>query len=259
MCHSDIPPKQPTPDAARREVEIALPTGETMPALHFATDAGTPPVLIIADMLGVSPFYEHLAALVAEAGFQALVPDVFFRQGPLAEPGSEAAVARRAKLDERQSVEDMRAAVGWLSERSGGAAVGAIGFCMGGTFALDLASTQGRLVTVAYYGFPEPPAWVVAPPERPIDLVDSLSGPVLAFWGELDETVGLAAVRRYAERAAAANPRYAHEILPGLGHGFLGTSDLADPTDTGGATWARTIAHLRAHLGVRQSGREQRR
>jgi hypothetical protein len=29
---------------------------------------------------------------------------------------------------------------------------------------------RGESVTVAYYGFPEPPAWVVSPPPRPLDL-----------------------------------------------------------------------------------------
>ncbi|MER5436257.1 dienelactone hydrolase family protein [Streptomyces sp. NPDC002588] len=250
MCHTDIPPGESTPDVVRRDVEISLPTGEVMPAQHVVTAPGAPAVLIIADMLGLSPFYEHLAALVAAAGFQALLPDVFFRQGPLPEVDAKAAIARRAKLDERQSVEDMRAAVGWLGEHCAGAAVGTIGFCMGGTFALDLASTQDDLVTVAYYGFPEPPAWVVSPPPRPIDLVGSLRGPVLAFWGDQDDTVGLASVERYAERARAADAHFEHTVLPGLGHGFLGSADLGDPADTAGATWARTIAHLRDHLRV---------
>ena len=56
-------------------------------------------MLIIADMLGRSPFYEHLAAQVATADFQALLPDVLFRQGPLPEPDAEAAIARRAEPD----------------------------------------------------------------------------------------------------------------------------------------------------------------
>jgi carboxymethylenebutenolidase len=254
MCHSDIPPGQSTPDVERREVWIPLPTGEMMPALHVVTTQGAPAVLIIADMLGRSPFYEHLAGLVATAGFQVLLPDVFFRQGPLPETGAEAAIARRAKLDEKRSVEDMRAAVGWLGERSAGTAVGTIGFCMGGTFALDLASTQGDLVTVAYYGFPEPPEWVVSPPPRPIDIVDSLSGPVLAFWGEQDATLGPSSVERYTERASAANPRFEYAVLPGLGHGFLGSADLGDPSDPGGATWARSVTHLRDHLGGAPAG-----
>ncbi|CAM5692411.1 dienelactone hydrolase family protein [Streptomyces canus] len=250
MCHSDLPPGQPAPDAVRREVGIPLPTGEVMPALHVTAAPGAPGVLIIADMLGRSPFYEHLAALLAAAGFQALLPDVFFRQGPLPEPGTEAAVARRAQLDERQSLDDLRVAVDWLGKRSTTIPVGTIGFCMGGTFALDLASSRGELVTVAYYGFPEPPAWVVSPPPRPIDLVGSLRGPVLAFWGDRDTTVGMASVERYAEQAADANPHFEHAVLSGLGHGFLGASDLGDPADPGGATWARSVAHLRSHLHI---------
>ncbi|WP_416981198.1 dienelactone hydrolase family protein [Streptomyces sp. T028] len=247
MCHSDLPPGQAAPDAVRREVDIPLPSGELMPALHVAAAPDAPGVLIAADMLGRSPYYEHLAALLAGAGFQALLPDVFFRQGPLPEPGAEAAIARRARLDEKQSLDDLHAAVDWLRTRSTTVPVGTVGFCMGGTFGLDLASTRDELVTVAYYGFPEPPAWVVSPPPRPIDLVGSLRGPVLAFWGEQDTTVGMESVERYTE-LAAANPQFEHAVLPGLGHGFLGSSDLGDPADPGGATWVRSVAHLRSHL-----------
>jgi carboxymethylenebutenolidase len=250
MCHSDLPPGQPAPDTVRREVGIHLPTDEVMPALHVTAAPGAPGVLIIADMLGRSLFYEHLAALLAAAGFQALLPDVFFRQGPLSQPGTEAAFARRARLDERQSVDDLRVAIDWLRERSTTPQVGSVGFCMGGTFALDLASSQDELVTIAYYGFPEPPAWVVSPPPRPIDLVGSLRGPVLAFWGDQDTTVGMTSVEHYVQQAADADPDFQHAILPGLGHGFLGASDLGDPSDPGGATWARSLAHLRSNLHI---------
>lgn len=254
MCHAAVPPGSPTPEVAPSEVEITLPGGEPMPALHTAAGPGAPGVLIVADVFGRSPFYEHLAALVAEAGFQALVPEFFFRQGGLAEPGREAAFARRARLDEGRSVEDLRAAVAWLRERSGGSAIGTIGFCMGGTFVLDLASTEPDLVTVAYYGFPVPAATLPAPPPRPIDLVQSLRGPVLAFWGDEDEAVGMENVAGYVERVQAANPHFAHEIVGGLGHGFLGSADLSNAADPGGATWQRTLAHLREHLTIQKEG-----
>jgi dienelactone hydrolase len=119
---------------------------------------------------------------------------------------------------------------------------------MGGTFVLDLASLHAGLVTVAYYGFPVPPATVVSPPPRPIDLVGTLRGPVLAFWGDQDEAVGMTHIREYARLASAANPRFEHEIVPNLGHGFLGSSHLEEIDDPGGATWHRALAHLRNHL-----------
>lgn len=252
MCHTDIPPGAETPALRRAEVEVPLPGGETMPALEIAAAPDAPAVLVACDVFGRSPFYEHLAALLAQAGFTALVPEFFFREGPLPEGGGkEAAFSRRSRLDESRSVEDLRAAVAWQRERSSRTTVGAVGFCMGATFLLDLASTGVRdLVAVSYYGFPEPQAALTSPPPRPIDLVETLEGPVLAFWGDQDETVGIDSIERYVAAAAASNPRFTHEILPGLGHGFLGSADLAGAGDPAGATWQRALAHLHAHLDV---------
>lgn len=252
MCHTDIPPGQTPTDLSGAEVEIPLGGGEAMPALHVAAAPDAPPVLVIGDVFGRSAFYEHLAGLLAADGLQALVPDVFFRQGPLPDPPTkEAAFARRAKLDEAGSLDDLRAAIAWLRDRSGRPRVGTVGFCMGGTFVLDLASTEDDLASVAYYGFPVPQASLAGPPPRPMDLVEGLSGPVLAFWGDQDDAVGVEHAREYARRAAAANPRFEHEILAGLGHGFLGSARLGDTSDAGGATWQRTLRFLRTHLEVR--------
>jgi dienelactone hydrolase len=248
MCHTDIPPGPSTPAVARTEVEIIVGESERMPAGHVGTWSA-PAVLIVGDVFGRSAFYEHLAALVGSAGFQALLPDFFFRQGPLPEGASkEAAFERRGRLDETRTLDDLRAAIGWMRERSGHGVVGTLGFCMGGTFVLDLASTETDLVTVAYYGFPVPQTTLVSPPPRPMDLVEGVRGPVLAFWGDQDATVGLDHVRRYAERATASNPSFEHEIVPGLGHGFLASSRLDDPDDPGGATWVRALSHFRTYL-----------
>jgi carboxymethylenebutenolidase len=246
MCHPDVPPGWAASPAERREVVVDLPGGEGMPALHVGGQTDAPGVLLIADVFGRSAFYEHLAALIAAAGFQVLLPEFFFRQGPLTEATKDAAFARRAQLDEADSVEDLRAAIAWLRSNSPAPRVGTVGFCMGATFALDLASTQDALATVAYYGFPEPTS--TSPPPRPIDLVDGLRGPVLAIWGDQDHGVGLDTIDRYIELASAADPQFASEVIPGLGHGFLGSADLDDPADPGGATWSRALSHLTEHL-----------
>jgi carboxymethylenebutenolidase len=247
MCHPDAPPGRATPDGPRLEVQVTVSDQAAMPAL-LCGESERPPVLVVADVFGRSPFYENLAGLIAAAVFQALVPDFFFREGRLAESSREAAFARPALLDEARAVDDLAAALTFLRERSGRQRVGTVGFCMGGTFALDLASSEEDLVTVAYYGFPVPQTNLTMPPPRPIDLVESQSGPVLAFWGEKDEAVGAENVAAYVELASASNPQFAHQVVPGLGHGFLGSADLADPDDAGAATWRRAVSHLQSNL-----------
>ena len=85
-----------------------------MPALEFGTAATGPPVLLVPDIFGPSPFYEYLARLLAAQGLHVVLPDYFFRLGPLAQPDHGQAFERRRSLNEIQSVEDLRAAVAWL-------------------------------------------------------------------------------------------------------------------------------------------------
>jgi carboxymethylenebutenolidase len=247
MCHPDVPANCDAIEVNGSEVTVGVPSGELMPAL-LAGPMGAPGVLLIADMFGRSAFYEQLAARIAAQGLQVLLPEYFFRQGPITEAGHGAPFARRAQLDEMQSVEDLRAAIGALREQSGGASVGVVGFCMGGTFALDLASTEDDLVAISYYGFPVPQTSIVHPPTPPVDLVGGLRGPVLAFWGDADETVGVEHICEYIDRATASNPQFRSRVLPGLGHGFLGAADLGASNDPGTETWNEALAFLRSNL-----------
>ncbi len=250
MCHVYVPAGQPEPAVRRTEILIPLPGGEHQPALRCAPDddAGRPGVLVLADVYGRSPFYEHLTALLAQAGFVAVLPDAFFRQGPLKGSGSADAFARRRELDETRTLRDMSSCVTWLREHTGVEMVGTVGFCMGATFGLDLASLGDGLVTVAYYGFPVPQASLVAPPPAPLGLAALLRGPVLAFWGADDETVGIENVAAYLAAARDADARLDARILPGLGHGFLGAADLASGTDDAARSWAASLKHLHDHL-----------
>jgi carboxymethylenebutenolidase len=257
MCHDEPTGAARTAAPGEREITITLPSGEEQPALlcGAADDDGDgasrPVVLVLADVYGRSPFYEDLTRRIAEAGFTAVLPDLFFRQGPLGDgPAKDAAFARRRRLDEAAALEDLRAVVGWARAESGAARVGTVGFCMGATWGLDLASLRDDMVTVAYYGFPVPQPTLAAPPPAPLDLVDGQRGPVLAFWGDRDEVVGTAHVEAYISAATRADAAFAAELLPGRGHGFLGEADLdADAeADAATATWRRALAHLREHL-----------
>ncbi len=231
------------------EQTITIPVGggETMPAtLRVGRNARTA-ILLISDIRGPSPFTEDLASRLALMGFAVLVPDFFFRQGPV-EPDIESAKARRKLLDESQSLLDLDAAVDWLRAEFAGPRAGCLGFCMGATFALDLASSRTDLVTVAYYGFPVPPRTMAVPPPRPIDLVATLTGPVLAIWGDQDPGVGMENVHAYIRAAQHSGAEFEAELLPGLSHGFLARADLDDPSDPAAATWRRAAAHFRTHL-----------
>lgn len=252
MCHSQVPAGQEIPNVQTEEVEIPTSDGQTMPTLLCQpTSADAPAVLVICDIFGRSPFYEALAARLADAGYRAIVPDIFFRQGGLDEGTQEEAFGRRAKLNDLQTLRDLHAAIDWLRSRSSDTPTrtGVIGFCMGGTFSLVLTSERTDLATACYYGFPAQKSDTGLP--APLDVVTDMNGPMIAFWGSDDQLVGLDNVARFVEELGTTDIEFEHHIYPGVGHGFLAASRL-DPDhqayEQASDAWSRTISFFERSL-----------
>jgi carboxymethylenebutenolidase len=210
--------------------------------------------LVIADVFGRTPFYEDLAARLATAGFAALLPEYFFREGPLPDASREQALERRPKLSERRALADFDAAIGWLRDRidtPAAALTGTVGCCMGGSFVLHLAATRADLASVCYYGFPAGThnGTDLLPP--PLDVLDAINGPLLGFWGAEDEGVGMHNVAALAAGLDKRGVAFERTIYPGLAHGFLARSNL-EPGNAGYEeacdSWTKTIEFYRAHL-----------
>src|SRR2546428_5185249 len=191
MCHPEVPAGAPLPKVHAEDVAVEVGDGARMPAL-LALPERTPAsaVLVINDVFGRSEFYEHLTRRLAQAGFIALDPEFFVREGPLPEPTREAAMARRPTLNEKRTLADLGAAIDWLrGRRVASGKVGTIGFCMGATFVLNLAAERGDLAaSVSYYGFP---ASSTHDPPPPPDGADRLQGPILRHPGGPDSGSGI--------------------------------------------------------------------
>src|SRR5256885_10409492 len=128
MCHPEVPAGAPIPDVRVKDALIPVEDG-AMPGLLALPDrTPAPGILIINDVFGRSPFYDQLARRLALAGFVAVTPEYFFREGSLPEPTREAAMARAKRLDFKRWSRDMSAAIDWLGAPSeGNAPVGRSG------------------------------------------------------------------------------------------------------------------------------------
>lgn len=246
MCHPEVPAGAPIPDVRVELSSISVENGAMPTLLAIPERTPAPGVLIINDVFGRSPFYDHLARRLAQAGFVAATPEYFFREGALPEPTREAAVARAKKLDFSRWGRDMSAAIDSLrGRRDVNGVVGTIGFCMGGTQVLLLAARRDDIAaTVSYYGFPAD----ARTESSPIDVGAKMHGPILGHWGDQDAGVGMDNVEKLRAKVASAGAQHEFHIYPGLGHGFMKAS--LDDEKTPGyqqacASWTRTLEFYR--------------
>ena len=247
MCHPEVPAGAPIPDVRVEDAAIPVEGATMLGLIAFPERVPAPGILIINDVFGRSPFYDQLARRLAQAGFVAVTPEYFFREGSLPEPTREAAMARAKQLDFKRWGRDMSAAIDWLRARSPdvNGAVGTIGFCMGGTQALLLAARRDDIAaTVSYYGFPADARTEVSP----IEIAPKMHGPILGHWGAQDEGVGMDNVEKLRAALEAAEVDHEFHIYPGLGHGFLKAS-LEDEKTPGYeqacTSWKRTLDFYR--------------
>lgn len=260
MCHETCPhPISGGAPIAEQEVTIEHVAGFddgrlAIPAFLVVPErTPAPGVLVLHDINGPNDFYRDLARRLATAGFAALLPDLFHRLEPLAEPTREAARARGAQLDQTQALADIHAALIWLGEHGATTGqVGTVGFCMGGTLVM-LAAARDPLpaASVAFYGFPARERTPVAA-KRPIDddEVAGVESPLLLFWGDGDSGVGMDNVAAYREALARYGKTAETVIYPGLGHGFL-TFDPDSPAFAASQdAWERTLAFFRDRFGA---------
>lgn len=256
MCHAD-PVHEDTHDVAQREVMVPVSTGEEMPATcYLPAEQPAAAVVILSDIYGRAPFYRALAARLAAEGYLVTLPDLFFRQGPLPEVTREAAFERHSRMDETVAVADSAATVRWVREQPQvrGERAGLLGFCLGGSLALDVSVDDQRTALVCYYAFPKGVSNpCVQHMPRPVDIADRITVPVLAHWGDADY-IPLADIHEFgAAMEAAGNPYEAH-VYPGAGHGFLqGLIEARPDSELAAESWQRSRDFLAQQLGRGQS------
>lgn len=121
------------------------------------TPAGA--VVLIQEIFGVNQAMRDIAAWVADIGFIAVCPDLFWR----IEPGiditdkTDAEWKRAFELfqafDQAKGIEDLKATVAAARTLPGAnGKVGTMGYCLGGRLAFMMAEQSDADINVSYYG-----------------------------------------------------------------------------------------------------------
>jgi carboxymethylenebutenolidase len=171
---------------------------------------------VLHEIFGVNDYVTGACRRLAELGYVALAPDLFWRTAPgLAlghdEDGLAQAMENVTSFDAEAAVGDAAAALDHLRslpEVRGGA--GVLGFCLGGTLAYLVAAAAEPDAAVSYYGSGVPGA---------LDQADRITCPLLVHFGGDDPYISRDQVD--AARAALADrPGVTFVIHGGAGHAF---------------------------------------
>lgn len=139
-------------------VTITTLDDQAMPA-YRADPAGTPrgAIVVIQEIFGVNAGIRRKCDTLAEAGYVAIAPDLFWRMQPGIEldpdiqPEMERALSIMGDFDQDGGVRDIEAAIRYARDASGGRKVGAVGYCLGGRLAYMTAARTAVDASVGYY------------------------------------------------------------------------------------------------------------
>jgi carboxymethylenebutenolidase len=130
---------------------------EAFVATPKQTPAGA--VVLIQEIFGVNDSLKQTARGVADLGFIALVPDLFWRLAPginLTDKTSEEfdrAIGYMQKFDRDKGIEDLTATLAEARAYPGGnGRAGTMGYCLGGLLAMLMATRSDSDVNISYYG-----------------------------------------------------------------------------------------------------------
>lgn len=224
---------------------ISFPSGTAQLPGYFVRPEGQGPfpgMIIIHEIGGLNENIKDIARRFAHEGYAALAVDLF--------AGRNRVVCMFRFLGQLQfnplnnsSIADLKAALTYLAQQPGvdSTRLGAIGFCLGGSFATVWACTDNRLKAIApYYG--------MSP--RPIEAV-ARACPVVGSYPTNDFTTP------HAEKLEAALEQYniPHDIkiYPGTRHSFFNDTGPTYNAAAAQDSWERVLAFFSEHIGATTS------
>jgi carboxymethylenebutenolidase len=170
-----------------------------------------PAVIVIHEWWGLDEWVRDQTDRFSQQGYVALAVDLY--RGRTTSSMEEAHELSRG-LPEDRAIADLQAAVDFLSARVDvdPQRIGVIGWCMGGGYALKLATREPRLqATVINYGS------LVTDPA----LIASIKGEVLGNFGGADRGIPPADVKTFQQALTTAGKDGDVKIYEGAGHAFM--------------------------------------
>jgi carboxymethylenebutenolidase len=205
-------------------------SGFKVPAYYAAPEGkkNLPVILVIQEIFGVHEYIADTARRFAKAGYMAVAPELFARQG---DPTKYTEIAKLmaevvSKVPDAQVMADLDGAVKWAGANGGNTRkVGITGFCWGGRITWLYSSQSPNVKAgVAWYGRLVGQASALTP-KHPVELAVGIKAPVLGLYGGQDAGIPLTTVNEMKDALAAAKGNRAAQksefvVYPDAPHAF---------------------------------------
>lgn len=207
--------------------EVKIPvTGGEIPAYQARPAKGSsfPVILVVQEIFGVHEHIKDLCRRLAKAGYLAVAPELYARQGDVSKQTDIQEIIKSvvSKVPDAQVMSDLDATVAWAGKSGQGdvSKLGVTGFCWGGRIVWLYSAHNPKLKAgVAWYGRLTS-AVDELHPKHPLDIVADLKAPVLGLYGGADTGIPNDTVEKMQQALKTANKPSEIVLYPDTPHGF---------------------------------------
>jgi carboxymethylenebutenolidase len=209
-------------------------------------------VVVIHHMPGYDRATKEIVRRFAELGYDAICPNLYWREAPGAAPDDASATVRaKGGVPDERLVGDVAGAAGYLRALpTANGKVGVIGYCSGGRQSVLAACNLDLDAAVDCYG-----AFVTGtPPEgvpmrsNLVDQLPNLRAPLLGLFGAEDKTPSPEHVAELRDLMAKYGKEFEEHSYDGAGHAFFAVDRPAYRVEAANDGWARIAAFYGKHL-----------
>jgi carboxymethylenebutenolidase len=233
------------------EVKIPVSDGE-MPGYRAMPAEGGPfaTILVVQEVFGVHEHIKDICRRLAKAGYFAVAPALYARQGDTSQMSNMDDVMKVvSKVPEAEVASDLDATVAWAAGtgKADTAKLGITGFCWGGRQVWFYAEHNPKVkAAVAWYGPLTRPASPMTP-VNPIDQVAALQVPVLGLYGGADQGIPMDQIKAMQAALKAGDKSSEIVVYPDTPHGFNADYRPSYRPEQAKDGWKRMLAWFKDH------------